>query len=89
MKPAVFEITDRDGNSRLVCLDVDSLGAAVALEARLQKQMPHVHVHLIGRFEGVRLASNLEDFMDAAALPEFVGEGCFEGYMRRLMSDEA
>lgn len=85
MKPAVFEIGDRDGHSRLVCVETASLGDAVALEATLQRDMPHIHVRLLGRFDGVELASSMQEFMDAAASPEFVCHGGFEGRMRRLM----
>jgi hypothetical protein len=85
MKPAVFDISDGDGYTRLVCVDVSSLGEAVELEGTLRRDMPHIHVRLLGRFDSVELASSLEDFMDAAASPEFVRHGGFEGRMRRLM----
>jgi hypothetical protein len=87
MKPAVFEIGDGDGHTRLVCLDVASLGEAVELEAALRRDMPHLHVRLLGRFDSVELTSSLEEFMDAAASPEFVRQGGFEGRLRRLMRE--
>jgi hypothetical protein len=85
MKPAVFEIGDRDGHTRLVYVDVPSLGDAVELEAALRRDMPHNHVRLLGRFDSVEFASSLDEFMEAAASPEFIGQGGFEGRMRRLM----
>jgi hypothetical protein len=85
MKPAVFEINEGDGHTRLVCLKVATLGEAVELEEQLRRDMPHMHVRLLGRFDRVEIASTLEEFMDAATSEDFVREGGFEGRMRRLM----
>jgi hypothetical protein len=85
MKPAVFEISDRDGHARLVCISAATLGDAVELEGLLRRHMPYMHVRLLGRFDCVEFASSLEEFMDAAASPDFVCQGGFEGRMRRLM----
>jgi hypothetical protein len=87
MKPAVFEISDRDGRARLVCVSVPTLGDAVELERALRRQLPQAHVRLLGRFDRVEIASTLEEFLDAAASANFVCRGGFEGRMRRLMRD--
>lgn len=87
MKLAVFEIGDRDNHTRLVSVETDSLAEAVQLEATLKKDMPHIHVHLLGRFDGVHVARSKEEFLEAAASPEFIARGSFEGRMRRLMGE--
>lgn len=87
MKPAVFEIGDCDGHTRLICVDIATLGEAVELEGLLRRDMPHLHVRLLGRFDSVEFVSSMEEFMDAAASPEFVCQGRFEGRMRRLMRE--
>jgi len=87
VKPAVFEICESDGQTRLICLGVATLGDAVELEAVLRQQLPRTHVRLLGRFDCVEIATSLEEFMDAAASPDFVCGGRFEGTMRRLMRE--
>jgi hypothetical protein len=85
MKPAVFEISDGEGVARLVCVSVATLGEATELEAVLRRQLPGKYVRLLGRFDGIKIASDLAEFMDFATGPDFVGQGGFEGRMRRLM----
>ncbi len=87
MKPAVFEINDGDGHARLVCLSVATLGDAVELEDVLRRQLPRMHVRLLGRFDRVDIASSLAEFMDTATAADFVCDGGFEGRMRRLMRE--
>jgi hypothetical protein len=87
MKPAVYEISDRDGHTRLVCVEVATLGEAVELEEHLRRDMPHMHVRLLGRFDRVDLAASFEEFIDCATSAHFVCPGGFEGRMRRLMRE--
>lgn len=87
MKPAVFEIGDRDGQARLVCITTTTLRNAVELEELLRRHMPSMHVRLLGRFDSIEFASSLEQFMDCATSADFVSTGGFEGRMRRLMRE--
>jgi hypothetical protein len=87
MKPAVFEICDGEGLARLISVPVPTLGDAVELETTLRRELPRMHVRLLGRFERVESTSTVEEFMDAAASADFVRQGGFEGRMRRLMHE--
>jgi hypothetical protein len=87
MKPAVFEISERDGQTRLICVCVPTLGDATELEAALRRQLPRVNVQLLGRFDRVDFAASLEEFIDCATSADFVCTGGFEGRMRRLMRE--
>ena len=87
MKPAVFEIGERDGQTRLICVQLPSLADAVELEATLRHQLPSMHVRLIGRFDSVEFASTVDEFIEFATSSDFICEGGFEGRMRRLMSE--
>lgn len=87
MKPAVFEISDRGGVARLLCVSLATLGEAAKLEAVLVRQLPEMNVRLLGRFDQIEIASNLEEFMEVATAAEFMSHGGFEGRMRRLMRE--
>jgi hypothetical protein len=87
MKPAVFEIDETGGQARLVCVSVATLGEAVELEEALRLHVPHMHIRLLGRFDSIKFASNLEELMDAVAADAFVCQGRFEGLMRRLIHE--
>jgi hypothetical protein len=87
MKPAVFEISEGDGQTRLICVCVPTFGDAAELEARLRQQLPRMNVRLLGRFDRVEFAASLEEFMDCATSGDFVCPGGFEGRMRRLMRE--
>lgn len=87
VKPAVFENSDRGGLSRLLCVNLTTLGEAVRLEEVLRRQLPGLNVRLLGRFDQIEIASNLEEFIDAATSGDFVCHGGFEGRMRRLMNE--
>jgi hypothetical protein len=87
MKPAVFEISEGDGQSRLICVLLKNLQEAVEIEKALRAQLPRMHVRLLGRFECVEIATSLEDFMDLATSADFACTGGFEGRMRRLIRE--
>jgi hypothetical protein len=87
MKPAVFEISEHGGQTRLICVCVPTLGDAAELEAALRRQLPRMNVRLLGRFDRVEFAGSLEEFMDCATSADFVSTGGFEGRMRRLMRE--
>jgi hypothetical protein len=88
MKPAVFEISECGGQTRLVCISVGTLGEAVELEGFLRRHVPHIYVRLLGRFDRIEFASSLDEFIDAVASDAFVRKGRFEGTMRRLMNQQ-
>jgi len=67
MKPAVFQVDQRDGFVRLICIEVPTLRCAVELEAGLRKRLPpDWHVSLLGRFDRIEMARNAREFIDSA-----------------------
>jgi hypothetical protein len=85
LKAAVFQISYRGGISRLLCINLPTLSDAVRLEAALNEQLRDVNVRLLGRFDQIEIARDLEEFMEVAAGNEFISPGEFERRMRRLM----
>jgi hypothetical protein len=84
MKPAVFEISDRGGLARLLCVNLTTLGEAVRLEEFLSRKLPQMHVRLLGRFDQIEIAPNLAEFMEAATSAASFCESDFEVRMRRV-----
>jgi len=66
MKPAVFQVDQRDGFVRLVCIHVSTLRNAVELEAALRERLPPGgHVALLGRFDRIEMALSAEQLLDS------------------------
>jgi hypothetical protein len=67
-KTAVFQITERDGSTRLAAVPC-AFRQAVALERALRDTCAGFpHVAFIGRFEGIVLYANPEEFLDSVRL---------------------
>ncbi len=67
MKPAVFQLDQRDGFVRLICIDVPTLRCAVELESALREKLPPGwHVSLLGRFDRIELARTANELLDIA-----------------------
>src|SRR5262245_58470831 len=67
-KTAVFQITERDGSSRLVAVPC-AFRQAVTLERALRETCTGFpHVAFIGRFEGIVLYANVGEFLDSVRL---------------------
>ena len=76
MKPAVFQLDQRDGFVRLICIHVPTLRRAVELEAALREKLPPGwHVSLLGRFDRIDLARTANELLDIA----LEGELCIVG----------
>jgi hypothetical protein len=71
MKPAVFQVNEADGSVRLVCFYMPSLAAAVDLETRLCGLCgPGMHVKLLGRFQRIQMATNIEEAIALVLAPQ-------------------
>src|SRR5262245_44484963 len=67
-KTAVFQITERDGSTRLVAVPCAFRQALTLERALRQTRAGFPHVAFIGRFEGIVLYANLEEFLDSVRL---------------------
>jgi hypothetical protein len=62
MKTAVFQISQRDGQARLVCVPMPSLHSAVNLEALLRMHADTAtEIKFLGRFDSVQTASGKQE----------------------------
>ena len=67
MKPAVFQVDERDGFVRLICIHVLSLRSAVELEESVRERLPSGrHVSLLGRFDRDEMANTAKELVDSA-----------------------
>ncbi len=67
MKPEVFQVDQRDGFVRLICIHVPTLRSAVALEEEVREKLPPGwQVTLLGRFDRIEVAKNASELLDSA-----------------------
>ncbi len=72
MKPAVFQVDQRDGFVRLICVHVPTLRSAVELEMALREKIPAGwHVSLLGRFDRIEMAITAGELLNSVLTANF------------------
>jgi hypothetical protein len=71
IKIAVFQISRAGVTSRLVGLQVPTMGDAVFLESALRERLgADCHVEFLGRFDELLMAPTMAEFLDLALEPK-------------------
>jgi hypothetical protein len=69
-KCAVFQVSDGDGLTRLICVEGPTFADGVELERAFRAQgARRLHVIFLGRFDHIEIASGVAEFLNLALGP--------------------